>query len=240
MTVLVTGGSGAIGSAICRALSRQGASVAFTYRQNEARADELAQELERAGTACLAGRVEGTERPQVDAFVAQAEQRFGAIHGLVNNLGAIQVMPFSLMEEQDWDRMLQVNLKGMFLFTKCVARGMIRRQSGAIVNVGSLAASRMLDTPVHYATAKAGVTGFTLALAKELAVYGVRVNAVAPGLVDGGIGHSASETQVRDYRQFCSLGRTAAPAEIAEAVAFLLSPRSSFVNALSMVVDGGL
>ena len=136
--------------------------------------------------------------------------------------------------------MVGVNLKSMFLFTREVARGMVRRRSGAIVNLGSIGGHRLLDVPVHYATAKAGVTGFTVSLAKELSRYGIRVNEVSPGLVDGGIGANASPHQIEEYTRYCSLGRTGKPEEVAELVAFLASDRASYINAQQIVVDGGL
>lgn len=237
---IVTGGSGSIGREVCRALARYGASVAFTYHQGGDRAQALAAELHANDCASFCQRVEATDRAAIEAFVQAAEEKLGPVDALVNNLGAVQVLPFPLIEEEDWDRMLELNLKSLFLFTKAAVRGMIRRRAGAVVNVGSVAAGRILEAPVHYATAKAGVTGFTVSLAKELAPYGIRVNAVAPGLIDGGIGNNATEGQLGDYRRFCTLGRTGAPAEVAELIALLCSQRSSYVNAQTIVVDGGL
>lgn len=237
---LVTGGSGSIGAEICRAFTRHGASVAFTWHSREDRARELAAELEGQGRRCVHGRVEATDRLAIEAFVTRTEKELGPIDVLVNNLGAIQVMPFALIEEDDWDRLIGINLKSMFLFAKAAARGMIRRRSGAIVNIGSIAGSRVVEAPVHYATAKAGVTGFTVSLAKELSPYGIRVNALALGLLEGGIGNSASEGLLREHRQFCTLGRTGSPTEVAEVVAFLASSRGGYINAQTVVVDGGL
>ena len=238
--VLVTGGSGAIGAAICHKLAEQGATVAFSYNRKEERAAELTAELEAAGARCLAGKVDGCSGEEVNGFVAQVEKTFERVDVLINNLGATQVMPFALIEEDDWDQMMQVNLKSMFLFAKAVARGMIRRRDGAIVNLGSIAGHRLLEVPVHYATAKAGVTGFTVSLAKELCRYGVRVNAVAPGLIDSGIGTNVSERQLADYNSFCALGRPGTAEEVAEMVAFVASRRGSYINGQNLIVDGGL
>ena len=239
-TVVVTGGSGAIGRAICEVCAEHGAQVALSFQRRDEAAAAVCDALEDAGCRCISEAVEATDRESVDQFVENVEQALGPVDVLVNNVGGTRMMPFALIEEEDWDEVMAVNLKSMFLFSKAVARGMVPRRAGALVNIGALAGARPLEVPVHYATAKAGVVGFTLSLAGELCRHGIRVNAVVPGLVDSGLGASVSEQRREQYNRCCRLGRPAKPREVAELVAFLASDRASYINAQAVAVDGGV
>lgn len=232
---LVTGGSGAVGGAIVRTLAEQSYSVAFTYMNNKESAERVEKE-----TGAAAFQADLTKRAQVEAMVRGVIERFGRIDVLINNAGRTQVMPLALIEEEDWDEIIEANLKSMFLVTREVARGMIARKAGVIVNIGSLAAHRLLDVPVHYATAKAGVTGFTLALAKELSRYNIRVNEVVPGLLNDGVGRMVPEKEMAEYLKYCTAGRAGEPIEVAEVVAFLASDGARYMNAQSVHVNGGI
>jgi NAD(P)-dependent dehydrogenase (short-subunit alcohol dehydrogenase family) len=234
-TALVTGGSGAVGSAIVRCLAGEGYGVAFTYMTNKAAADALAD-----GTGAMAIQADLTKSEQVRNAVRQVLERHERVDVLVNNAGFAQIMPFALIEEEDWDRVLSANLKTMFLVTHEVARGMMARKSGVIINIGSLAGHRLMEVPVHYAAAKAGVSGFTLALAKELCRYNIRVNSVVPGLLDAGVGKMVPEKELAEYVRYCAAGRPGRPEEIAQVVAFLASDKASYINAQSILVDGGV
>ena len=233
--VLVTGGSGALGRAIVRRFRADGCPVAFTFNTNEASAHTL-----EAETGASAFRAELTDRRQVQEMVRQAIERFGQIDVLVNNAGFTQVMPFALIEEEDWDTVLAANLKTMFLVTREVVRGMIGRKSGVIVNIGSLAGHRLLEVPVHYATAKAGVSGFTTSLAKELSRYNIRVNSVVPGLLEEGVGRMVPEKELAEYFRYCTAGRAGKMHEVAEVVAFVASEKAQYINAQNIFVDGGI
>lgn len=234
-TVLVTGGSGAVGSAIVRRLTAEGYAVAFSYLTRRESAERLANE-----TGARAFAADLTDRQQVRAMVDAIAASAGDIDVLVNNAGRTQVMPFALIEETDWDAIMAANLKTLYLVTQEAIRGMIRRRKGVIVNIGSLAGHRLLEVPVHYATAKAAVTGFTLALAKELARYNVRVNEVVPGLLTQGVGTLVPDKEVAEYVRYCAAGRRGEPAEVAEVVAFLAGDGAGYVNAQSVYVDGGV
>jgi 3-oxoacyl-[acyl-carrier protein] reductase len=232
---LITGGSGALGSAIVRRFRDAGEEVAFTYNTRVEAAGQLSAE-----TGAHALQADLTDAAQAQAVVAQALELLGRFDVLVNNAGSTQVMPFALLEEQDWDEVMASNLKSMFLVTREAARDMVGRKSGVIINIGSLAGHRVLEVPVHYATAKAGVTGFTLALASEFRRYGIRVNEVVPGMLEGGVSRHVPEKQFEDYMAHCVSGRPGTMQEVANLVHFLASEEASYVNAQSVFIDGGL
>ena len=234
-TACVTGGSGALGSAIVERFAAEGYDLAFCWHRNTARAEELSQR-----TGGLAVQADLTDSEQARRAAGQVLDRFGSIDVLVNCAGQTQVLPFAMIEEEDWDEVMAANLKTMFLITHEVARGMIHRRSGIIINIGSLAGHRMLEVPVHYATAKAAVTGFTISLARELSRYGVRVNEVVPGLLSRGVGTMVPEKELAEYRTYCAAGRVGEPEEVADVVAFLASDGATYINAQSLFVDGGI
>jgi 3-oxoacyl-[acyl-carrier protein] reductase len=244
-TAFVTGGSGDLGAAVVRCLIAHGARVAFSYHTREHLARRLEEDLRGPATGLSSTCAKAYPLNVLDGAGAvrlaeTIEREFGAVDILVNNAGVTQVMPFALIEEEDWDRIMDVNVKGMFLVTKAFVRGMIRRKAGAIVNLGSLAGMRVLEVPVHYATAKSAVVGFTLALARELSRYGIRVNAVVPGLLADGVSGNVPEQQRRDYTEHCTLGRAGTSEEVAQLIAFLASERAGYINAQAIHIDGGI
>ena len=233
--VLVTGGSGALGAAIVRKMLEHGWRVAFTYNKNQDKALALA-----ANTGALALQADLEDEAVVAAMAARLEEEFGVPDALVNNAGATSVMPFALLEAADWDAAMGANLKTMFLATHAVIRGMIRNRRGAVVNMSSIAGQRLLEVPVTYAASKSGVVGFTLGLAREMARYNIRVNAIAPGMLDGGVSAHVPEQEKSEYLRYCLAGRPGTCAEVAELVEFLCSDRASYINGQLIHINGGL
>ncbi|MDR0234154.1 MAG: SDR family oxidoreductase [Zoogloeaceae bacterium] len=234
-SVFVTGGSGELGGAIVRKMVEYGWKTAFCYNTGEERAKALATET---GALALQANLENEEA--VIAMAETLERDFGIPDALVNNAGKTSVMPFALLEASDWDAAMAANLRSMFLATHALVRGMIRRGSGAIVNMSSIAGQRLLDVPVTYATSKSGVEGFTLGLAREVARYNIRVNAVAPGMLDGGVSANVPEQAKKEYLRYCLAGRPGHCEEVAELVEFLCGDRASYINAQLIHINGGI
>jgi 3-oxoacyl-[acyl-carrier protein] reductase len=236
---LVTGGSRGLGQAIARVFAGEGARVAFSYTRDQAGSQRT---LELCGGA---GRARAFQASVLDALattsmVAEIERDWGSIDILVNNAAVSQNMPLALMEEDDWDRVMDINVKGTFLTARAVLRGMIRRKRGVVLNIGSLAGVRMIDAPVHYCASKAAIKGLTEALAKEVARYGIRVICLAPGLLEEGVGQNLPEHRLADYLKHCALGRVGTLDEVARLAAFLVSGVNGYMSGETVVADGGV
>lgn len=237
---LVTGGSRGLGAAIARVFAREGAFVAFNYSRSVEDAARTLETVQAVGRG-RAFQVSVLDRAGLRQLCLEVESEAGApIDILVNNAGVGQVVPLALMEEDDWDRMMDTHVKGAFLATQAVLRGMVRIRRGHVLNIGSLAGVKMLQAPVHYATAKAALKGFTEALAKEVARYGVRVNCLAPGLLEEGVADNLPAHRREEFLRHCSLGRLGKPEEIAEFAAFMVSDRNTYMNGATVVVDGAV
>jgi NAD(P)-dependent dehydrogenase (short-subunit alcohol dehydrogenase family) len=238
--VLVTGGSRGLGGAMVRVFAREGARVAFNYSSSDEDARKTLADVEQAGGFARGYKCSVLERQGLRAMVRTIEQEVGPIDTLVNNAGIGQVLPLALMEEEDWDRMMETHVKGAFLATQAVLRGMVRRKAGHILNVSSLAGVRMVKAPVHYCTAKAALRGFTEGLAKEIGRYGIRVNAIAPGLLDEGVADNIPPENKADYEANCALGRIGTCLEVAELAALLLTARNTYMSGATVLADGGV
>lgn len=234
--VLVTGGTGHIGRAICAEAHARGAKVLFSYHRGSDRAKALEAELEGAEGFPMDLR----SVPDIQQAIESVYSRHPVIHALVNNAGISQAMPLAMLEEEDVDLAMDVNLKGTLFVTRAVVRGMIRARGGSIVSLGSIAGHRVLEVPVTYAMTKAALAGMTTALAAELKRFSIRVNNVVPGMIDGGVAQGIPEDHRRDFLAHCAAGRPGTGRDVANLVCFLCSDDSSYVNAQSLQIDGGV
>jgi 3-oxoacyl-[acyl-carrier protein] reductase len=231
---LVSGGTGYIGSEICRVLTRYGARVIFSYYNNKSKALDLEEEIK--GRAVQLNLSEVKQINQVVDGLYKEEKR---IDILVNNAAVSQIMPMAMLEEEDVDMVLDINIKGTIFLTRAVVRGMIRNKAGAIVSMGSIAGERVLAVPLTYAMTKASINGFTYALASELKKFSIRVNSVIPGLLAGGVAQGVPEDLRAEFLKHCAAGRAGTAKEVAEVVAFLVSDRASYINGQNIHVNGG-
>jgi len=237
---LITGGSRGLGRALCAAMAREGAGVAFNYTRSDEDAAATLEAIRAHGVRGWSFKVSVSDKSGVADMVKALAAEAGAVDVLVNNAGVGQVVPLALMEEEDLDRMLDVHVRGAFLVSQAVLRGMIRRRYGRILNIGSLAGQKMMEAPVHYSAAKAALRGFTESLAKEVGRYGVTVNCLAPGVLESGVSGHLPPAKLKDYLAHCALGRVGTLAEVADFAAFLVSERNSYMNGATVVLDGGV
>ncbi len=232
---LVTGGSRGIGAAVCRELAGGGARVAVNYRSSAAEAEAIASEI---GGIALAGDV--ADADQAVALVEQAEAQLGDLDILVNNAGITRDGLIARMSDEDWRDVQATNLDGTFHTCRAVARGMLKRRSGSIVNMTSYVGVHGNPGQTNYAASKGAIIALTKALAKELGTRGVRVNAVAPGYIATELTGVLSDEITDFLRSNTPLGRLGTPEDVATAVRFLCSDEASFVTGEIFLVDGGL
>jgi 2-hydroxycyclohexanecarboxyl-CoA dehydrogenase len=237
---VVTGGASGIGRAICLRLARDGYNVAI-WDLNAEQAAKVAEEVRALGRRALAVKVDVASFGDVEAAAARVRAELGPVGVLVNDAGIGEIVPLAEMTESQWDRMIAVHLKGTFNCTRVLVADMIAARSGRVVSVSSVAGLKGAAGFVHYSAAKAGIVGFTKALAFELGSSGITVNAIAPGLIDTPILRGASvrdETIAAIVRQ-TPVGRIGKPEDIAACCAYIVSEEASFLTGQVLSPNGG-
>jgi 3-oxoacyl-[acyl-carrier protein] reductase len=236
---LVTGGTRGIGRAIVEALAEAGAHVAFTYRSSTDEADALVETLREQGTEAVALQGDVADFDSAQAHVDDVLDRWGTIDVLVNNAGITRDGLMLRLKEEDWDAVLDTNLKGVFNFSKAAYRPMMR-SGGSIINISSVVGTTGNAGQTNYAASKAGIVGFSKSLAKELGSRDVNVNVVAPGYVQTDMTDELDDDARDAILDAVPLDRLAEPREIAESVLFLASPAASYITGHVLHVNGGL
>ena len=236
---LITGGARGIGRTTAQLFAREGAKVALCD-VDEAAGQEVVREIEQAGGEALFVRADVSRMPDVEAVVEKVKERWGQIDVLLNNAGILRDATLLKMTEEDFNAVIDVNLKGVFHCTKAVAPLMVEQGSGSIINVSSVVALYGNFGQTNYVAAKAGIIGMTKVWARELGRKGVRVNAVCPGFVETEMIRSVPPEILEKVKERIPLGRFATPEEVARVYLFLASEESSYVNGAVISVDGGI
>lgn len=239
-TALVTGASRGIGRAIAIKLASEGASVAINYAGNAKAAEEVKSIIEAAGGKAMLVQADVSSAESVEAMIKEVVEAFGGIDILVNNAGITRDGLLMRMKEEDWDAVINTNLKGVFYCTKAVSKLMMKKRAGRIVNMASVVGLTGNAGQANYAAAKAGVIGFSKTMAKELASRGITVNMVAPGYIDTDMTAVLSESVRETMVSGIPLGRAGAPEDVANAVLFLVSDDASYITGQVINVDGGM
>ena len=237
---IVTGGSRGIGRAIALRLADEGADVAVCASSSATSAEAVAEEIRAKGRKALGCQADVSNAAQVEALISETLEAFSSIDILVNNAGINRDGLIMRMKEEDWDSVLDVNLKGAFLCTKAVSRSMMKARSGRIVNLSSVVGLMGNAGQVNYSASKAGLLGLTKSSAKELGSRGITVNAVCPGFIPTDMTDRMPEQAKAALTDLIPLGRLGTTENIAAAVAFLASDDASYITGQSIVVDGGM
>jgi 3-oxoacyl-[acyl-carrier protein] reductase len=237
---LVTGGTRGIGRAIVLAVCGEGADCAFTFTKDRAAAESLAEEVHRMGRKALPFQLDARDFEGAKVLVDEVKKYFGGLDFLVNNAGITKDKSLMMMNKEDWSEVIDINLTGVFNTARACIITFLKQKSGNIVNMSSVSGIHPLPGQVNYAAAKAGVIGFTKSLAKEVAAYNIRVNAVAPGFINTEMTAALSEKSRERFLNMIPLHRFGSSEEVAKAVLFLLSEESRYITGQVLQLDGGL
>lgn len=239
-TAIVTGGSRGIGRATAIELSKMGMNIAIIYHGNQAKAEETCAACKENGVEAISIQCDVKTKAEVEAAIENINETFGSIDVLVNNAGVTKDGLLLRMSEEDFDAVIDTNLKGCFLFSKACAAIMMKQRSGKIINIASIVGIQGNAGQANYAASKAGIIGFTKSLAKELGSRGITVNAVAPGFVETDMTDVLSDKVKEAFLNMVPLKRTAKPEDIANAIGFLASEKADYITGQVLTVDGGM
>ena len=237
---LITGGGRGIGRAICLELAARGATVIVNYNRSAAAAADVVAQIEAARGIGNTMQADVSDAVQVAAMFKTIISEYGKIDILVNNAGMTRDNVIMMMNPDDFDVVIETNLRSCWLCCKTAARSMMRKRSGSIVNITSVVGIAGNGGQTNYAASKAGIIGLTKSLAKEVSVRGIRVNAVAPGFVETDMTADLADDLRKKAIEAIPLGRMGAPQDIAKAVAFLASDEAAYITGQTLVVDGGM
>lgn len=236
-TVLITGAAKGIGAAIAEELANDGYQVIINYKTSKQKAQELKTKLTNNGQGVEIYQADVTKKEEVEKMIEYVVSKYGKIDVLVNNAGISQIKPFADIEEHEWDNMINNNLKSVYLVTKQVIHNMLQNQSGTIINISSIWGITGASCEVHYSAAKAGIIGMTKALAKEMALSNITVNAIAPGMIETDMNNDLTQEEIDEVVSEIPLKRMGKPKEIANTVKWLIE--TPYITGQTIRIDGG-
>ncbi|NLY76644.1 MAG: 3-oxoacyl-[acyl-carrier-protein] reductase [Tissierellia bacterium] len=237
---LVTGGSRGIGREIAIELAKHGASIAISYVSNEEKAIEVIESIQEYSVKAMCVKADVSREEEVERLVDTVKKQLGPIDILVNNAGINMDALLIRMKTQEWDQVIDTNLKGTYLCTRLVAKDMLKKRYGKIINITSVAGVAGNIGQSNYSASKAGIIGFTKAVAKELASRNINVNAIAPGLIETDMAQALKEEIRESLIKSVPMGRLGSPKDIANIVVFLASDKSDYITGQTINVDGGM
>ncbi len=238
-TALITGASRSIGATVAQLFSQKGYNIALHYNKSEKEARELCDILKQNGSDVLLIKEDLKEKGAAKRTVQKALEHFGKVDVLVNNAGAALIKPFLETEDDEGEKLINLDLIAQMQCAKYAARDMVKRKSGKIINVSSVWGICGASCEVYYSAAKAGIIGFTKALSKELAASGIQVNAVAPGVIDTDMNKNLSDDEKKELIQSIPAGRMGSSYEIAKAVLYLASADADYITGQTLNISGG-
>ena len=239
-TAIVTGGTRGIGRAIVLELAKNGCNVAFNYSKSDDLANELLKEIEALGVKAMAKKADVSDFESAKNMVKEVKDNFGQIDFLVNNAGITRDKLLALMKEEDWDDVININLKSVYNFSKAVIMTMVKQKRGNILNITSVSGIAGVAGQANYSASKAGMIGFTKALAKEVGKANINVNAIACGFIETDMTASLPEEYKQKMTDMISLKRFGTTEDVAKVAMFLLSDDAKYITGQVISVDGGL
>jgi 3-oxoacyl-[acyl-carrier protein] reductase len=239
-TVIISGATRGIGRAVAIELAKVGSNISFNFLKSKKDAESLEEEIKIFGVTVKSFQVDIRDYGAVKLWVDETKELFGDIDIVINNAGVLKDKALALMELPDWHEVINTNLDGTFNLTRAAIIPFIKQKSGVIVNITSVSGIMGMSRQTNYAASKAGIIGFTKSLAKEVASYNIRVNAIAPGFIETDMLKDLREDYKSQIRKQIPLGRLGRPEEVAKVVKFLVSDEANYITGQTIVIDGGI
>jgi 3-oxoacyl-[acyl-carrier protein] reductase len=239
-TVMISGAARGIGRAIAVELAREGANISFSFKKSGEEAKALEKDIRDVGSSAQAFQVEIKDFDAVKSWVEKTKEAFGTVDVVINNAGIIRDKALALMDPEDWHDVINTNLDGTFNLTRATIISLMKQKSGTIINITSVSGIVGVPRQTNYSASKAGIIGFTRSLAKEVAPYNIKVNAIAPGFIETDMLNDLKEEYLAELTKQIPFKRLGSPQDVAKAVKFLVSEDANYITGQTIAIDGGM